>query len=64
VSVLLDGEESEIIFIDHPSSEMSVSFGEKTFLRLRSALSCVRRMSNETSAVDQALESLSSATHI
>jgi Rad and Gem related GTP binding protein 1 len=25
VSVLLDGEESEIIFIDHPSSEMSVS---------------------------------------
>lgn len=26
VSVLLDGEESEIVFIDHPSSEMSVSF--------------------------------------
>lgn len=25
VSVLLDGEESEMIFIDHPSSEMSVS---------------------------------------
>lgn len=25
VSVLLDGEESEIVFIDHPSSEMSVS---------------------------------------
>lgn len=26
VSVLLDGEESEMIFIDHPSSEMSVSY--------------------------------------
>ena len=26
VSILLDGEESEIVFIDHPSSEMSVSF--------------------------------------
>ena len=26
VSVLLDGEESEMIFIDHPSTEMSVSF--------------------------------------
>jgi hypothetical protein len=25
VSVLLDGEESEMVFIDHPSSEMSVS---------------------------------------
>jgi Rad/Gem-related GTP binding protein 1 len=25
VSVLLDGEESEMIFIDHPSVEMSVS---------------------------------------
>ena len=25
VSVLLDGEESEMIFIDHPSTEMSVS---------------------------------------
>lgn len=25
VSILLDGEESEMIFIDHPSSEMSVS---------------------------------------
>lgn len=25
VSVLLDGEESELIFIDHPSTEMSVS---------------------------------------
>jgi hypothetical protein len=25
VSVLLDGEESEMIFIDHPSAEMSVS---------------------------------------
>lgn len=25
VSVLLDGEESEIVFIDHPSTEMSVS---------------------------------------
>lgn len=24
VSVLLDGEESELTFIDHPSSEMSV----------------------------------------
>lgn len=28
VSILLDGEESEIVFIDHPSSEMSVSFLE------------------------------------
>jgi Rad and Gem related GTP binding protein 1 len=25
VSVLLDGEESELTFIDHPTSEMSVS---------------------------------------
>lgn len=25
VSILLDGEESELIFIDHPSHEMSVS---------------------------------------
>lgn len=25
VSILLDGEESEMIFIDHPSTEMSVS---------------------------------------
>lgn len=25
VSVLLDGEETEMIFIDHPSTEMSVS---------------------------------------
>lgn len=25
VSVLLDGEESEMVFIDHPSTEMSVS---------------------------------------
>lgn len=25
VSILLDGEESEMIFIDHPSHEMSVS---------------------------------------
>lgn len=24
VSILLDGEESEMIFIDHPSAEMSV----------------------------------------
>lgn len=26
VSVLLDGEESELTFIDHPYSEMSVSY--------------------------------------
>ena len=26
VSILLDGEESEMIFIDHPASEMSVSW--------------------------------------
>lgn len=26
VSILLDGEESELVFIDHPSAEMSVSF--------------------------------------
>ena len=26
MSVLLDGEESEMIFIDHPSTEMSVSY--------------------------------------
>ena len=25
MSVLLDGEESEMVFIDHPSTEMSVS---------------------------------------
>lgn len=25
VSILLDGEESELVFIDHPSAEMSVS---------------------------------------
>lgn len=25
VSILLDGEESELIFIDHPANEMSVS---------------------------------------
>lgn len=25
VSILLDGEESEMVFIDHPSTEMSVS---------------------------------------
>jgi len=25
VSVLLDGEESELIFVDHPSGDMSVS---------------------------------------
>lgn len=25
VSILLDGEESEMVFIDHPSIEMSVS---------------------------------------
>lgn len=29
VSILLDGEESEMIFIDHPASEMSVSATEK-----------------------------------
>lgn len=33
VSVLLDGEESEIVFIDHPSSEMSVSFLYLSFNR-------------------------------
>lgn len=26
VSILLDGEESELIFIDHPATEMSVSW--------------------------------------
>lgn len=26
VSVLLSGEESELVFIDHPSTEMSVSY--------------------------------------
>lgn len=30
VSILLDGEESEMIFIDHPSSEMSVSISAKS----------------------------------
>jgi Rad/Gem-related GTP binding protein 1 len=30
VSVLLDGEESEMIFIDHPSVEMSVSSEQRT----------------------------------
>lgn len=25
VSILLDGQESEMVFIDHPASEMSVS---------------------------------------
>lgn len=28
VSILLDGEESEMIFIDHPASEMSVSINK------------------------------------
>lgn len=28
VSILLDGEESELIFIDHPASEMSVRYDE------------------------------------
>jgi Rad and Gem related GTP binding protein 1 len=32
VSILLDGEESEMIFIDHPASEMSVSRGHKNVL--------------------------------
>jgi Rad and Gem related GTP binding protein 1 len=31
VSILLDGEESEMIFIDHPSSEMSVSRCHKVY---------------------------------
>ncbi|XP_031638454.1 uncharacterized protein LOC116350696 isoform X2 [Contarinia nasturtii] len=31
VSVLLDGEESEIVFIDHPSSEMSVENSLSTY---------------------------------
>lgn len=29
VSILLDGEESELIFIDHPASEMSVSYSNR-----------------------------------
>lgn len=32
VSVLLDGEESEMIFIDHASAEMSVSFPLFTYI--------------------------------
>jgi hypothetical protein len=31
VSILLDGEESELIFIDHPASEMSVSCWARSF---------------------------------
>lgn len=31
VSILLDGEESEMIFIDHPASEMSVSSAKCRF---------------------------------
>lgn len=34
VSILLDGEESEMIFIDHPASEMSVSGSRRTAVRL------------------------------
>jgi hypothetical protein len=30
VCVLLDGEESELTFVDHPSSEMSVSIAPLT----------------------------------
>jgi hypothetical protein len=42
VSVLLDGEESEIIFIDHPSSEMSVSlFHSFVFLYHTFKTNCV-----------------------
>lgn len=32
MSVLLDGKESELVFIDHPSSEMSVSNNRKKSL--------------------------------
>lgn len=40
VSILLDGEESEMIFIDHPSSEMSVSTEPQnvTFIKLFSTI--------------------------
>lgn len=34
VSILLDGEESEMIFIDHPSHEMSVSILVKSSIDL------------------------------
>lgn len=34
VSILLDGEESEMVFIDHPSSEMSVSNKELYYVYL------------------------------
>lgn len=42
VSILLDGEESEMIFIDHPSSEMSVSNKHQTFASFKSHVSCNR----------------------
>lgn len=42
VSVLLDGEESEIVFIDHPSSEMSVSFFLFPFLFVLHLSFCIR----------------------
>ena len=42
VSVLLDGEESEIVFIDHPSSEMSVSFSRFPFPVVSHPSFCIR----------------------
>lgn len=33
VSVLLDGEESELIFIDHPAAEMSVKTKIRKFYK-------------------------------
>ena len=32
VNVLLDGEEAELVFIDHPNTEISVSFPCQKFL--------------------------------
>lgn len=40
LNILLDGEESEMIFIDHPSSEMSVSSDRKLLVSRRISKSC------------------------
>lgn len=46
VSILLDGEESEMIFIDHPASEMSVSFDCKVSSRNQSSQFAISRLYN------------------
>lgn len=46
VSILLDGEESEMIFIDHPASEMSVSFDCNRSSRNQSSQFAISRLCN------------------